>query len=186
LEAEMKKKIVIGLLLFSLPAIACVGLSQGEAMGGAQQSGSQLQTQDAATEAALETEIAAGSRPPTLEILQASIDSYSCSPHPPIVGETHDPDRDGYDCTYQLTYHVAYEIPQWGQIQCYFSGAEAEIVNAEPGTGTLPISVTLGPILVFPPGTSFSGFCDLSDQATSEWLARGGDNVSAWIEVSAP
>jgi hypothetical protein len=165
------------LMLFVLPATACLGLSQGEIFGGAGNSGSQLQTSDAATQAALETEIAAGDHEPVLDVLDYALTSYSCNPHP---------DSTGYDCTYDLVYTVAYESADRTYMQCFFSNAESELLNIAPGAATLEVPLTLGPILVFPPGTSFSGFCDLTDQATGEWLARGGDNVSGWIEVPVP
>jgi hypothetical protein len=139
--------------------------------------GARLQTADAATASALDTEIAIGEHPVTIELLDVSLTAYSCSPHA---------DSSGYDCTYTADFIVAYEVVDWGRIQCFFSRSESEKVNAEPGAGSVTITVTHED-LVFPPGTTFYGFCQLRDQATDELLSQAGSAELGWdIEVPAP
>lgn len=149
-------------------------------MGGAVNSGEQQQTADAATQSALETEIAAGQREPLLQILDVRIASYTCSEHPG------DFSSEDYDCSYTAEFTVSYETKDWARIQCFFSNAESDAVNAEPGADTISVSATYE-TLVFAPGTTFNGFCQMRDQETDEVMAQSGGAAGGWeIELTAP
>lgn len=160
--------VLVGLML------AC----ESETIEGAVMTGQDALTADAATEAALDTEVASGAIEITVEILEVSIDSRTCSLHANTT--------DGYDCSYTATFSLAYENPSWSRIQCFFSNSESDKVNAEPGAGQLTITITHED-LVFSPGTTFNGFCQMRDQETDEVLAQFGNAASGWdIAVIAP
>lgn len=162
-------------IVWLLPACRDFGqmLGAGAAAGGA------AQTADAATQSALNTEVAAGAREPLLDILDVTLTAHSCTANDSeMVGD--------YDCSYAVAFSLAYESKDYSRAQCFFSNAQSEKMNMSPGAGQTTIEVTYD-VLVFAPGTTFNGFCQLRDQASDEVIAQDGGPVGGWdIEVPAP
>ncbi|MEX2162542.1 MAG: hypothetical protein WD751_11620 [Anaerolineales bacterium] len=151
----------------------------GQMLGAGAAAGGAAQTADAATQAALNTEVARGARQPLLDILDVTLTAHTCAEHDSdMVGD--------YDCSYTVAFTLAYESKDYSRAQCFFSNAESEKMNQSPGAGQTTIEVTYD-VLVFAPGTTFNGFCQLRDQASDEVIAQDGGPVGGWdIEVPAP
>jgi len=98
-----------------------------------------------------------------LELSSVSIASKSCTPHPNSVS--------GYDCRFDLVYHVAYDAGPGAEIQC-FSGSSFESnrlnVSGE-GSAEIPLSLQT---LYYSPGTLVSAFCQMYS-TSGDWLASG-------------
>jgi len=164
--------LVVGLLLSACGDFGTL-LGAGAAAGGA------AQTADVATQSALDTEVASGARQPLLDILDVTLTTYSCTAHDSEMA-------DDYDCSYTVAFSLAYESKDFARAQCFFSNEESEKMNVSPGAGQITIEVTYD-VLVFAPGTTFNGFCQLRDQASDEVIAQDGGPVGGWdIEVPAP
>lgn len=166
-------------------AILAVGLLMsacgdfGAMLGAGAAAGSAAQTADVATQSALDTEVAVSARPPLLDILDVTLTTYSCTAHDSEMA-------DDYDCSYTVAFSLAYESKDFARAQCFFSNAESEKMNVSPGAGQTTIEVTYD-VLVFAPGTTFNGFCQLRDQASDEVIAQDGGPVGGWdIAVPAP
>jgi hypothetical protein len=127
----------------------------------------------------MDTEVATSARPPLLDILDVELTTYSCT--------AHDSDfTDDYDCSYTVAFSLAYESKDFARTQCFFSNAKSEKMNVSPGASDLTIDVTYD-VLVFSPGTTFNGFCQLRDQSSDEVIAQDGGPVGGWeITVPAP
>jgi hypothetical protein len=148
-------------------------LGAGAAAGGA------AQTADVATQSALDTEVANSDKPPLVDILDVTLTTYSCSAHDSEIA-------DDYDCSYTVSFSLAFESKDFARAQCFFSNAESEKLNISPGAGQISIEVTYD-VLVFAPGTTFNGFCQLRDQSSDEVIAQDGGPVGGWeITVPAP
>jgi hypothetical protein len=163
--------------IFSLLLSACGDF--GAIIGAGAAAGGAAQTADAATQSALDTEIASSDRPPVLDILDVTLTTYSCTAHDSEMA-------DDYDCSYSVAFTIAYESKDFARAQCFFSNAESEKMNVSPGAGQTTIEVTYE-VLVFSPGTTFNGFCQLRDQASDEVIAQDGGPAGGWdISVPAP
>jgi hypothetical protein len=164
--------IIVGPLLSACGDLGAI-LGAGAVAGG-----SQL-TADAATQSALNTEVASGARKPLLDILDVMLTTHSCTAHDSEMA-------DDYDCSYTVAFALAYESKDFARAQCFFSNAESDKMNVSPGAGSLTIEVTYE-VLVFAPGTTFNGFCQLRDQSSDKVIAQDGGPVGGWqIEVPAP
>jgi hypothetical protein len=159
-------------LAISVPffaSLACLGLSEGQILQGGVDTGKRALTADAATQQALETEIASGTRPPVVDISNIELTGHTCAPHPNTT--------DGFDCSYTVEFNVAYETPDFARVQCFFSRTESEKVNVQPGASQLTIAVTRDD-LVYSPGTSFGMLCQLRDLASDELLIQDSTDLA--------
>jgi hypothetical protein len=164
--------LAIGLLLSACGDFGAM-LGAGAAAGGA------AQTADVATQSALDTEVATSQRPAVLDILDVMLTSYSCTANDSEMA-------DDYDCSYTVAFSLATESKDFARVQCFFSNAESEKMNVSPGANQTTIEVTYD-VLVFSPGTTFNGFCQLRDQSSDEVIAQDGGPVGGWdIAVPAP
>lgn len=148
--------------LLALSTLACLGdLTPAVVLEGGAAAGEAAQTADAATQQAVETEIAAGARPAVLDLLEVEITARSCAPHGTMAN--------AHDCAYTGQFLVAFETPATARVQCFFSRSESERLNVDAGAGEVTITI-VHQDLVFAPGTEFDGLCQLRDLESDELL----------------
>jgi hypothetical protein len=154
----------IAILALVASSLACFGgLTPENVVVLSEAQGEDLQTADASTQAAVETEIAIRAGAPVLDLLDVSLTQHACSPHPNTT--------DGYDCTYTADFNFAYETADFVRVQCFLSRAESGKTNVSPGAGQMTISATYAS-LFYAPGTNVGAFCQMRGLADDNFLAE--------------